>query len=166
MNAGRMDRVKPSPSVVETVRREKIRHIMGEAKVVVGPTTTVETVVAAMKEMHSTCAIVADESGVCGIFTERDYLDQIAGSLESLDRPIAEFMSADPRTLRPDDTLEQLFDIIVEGGYRHLPVVEDDACQGVVTAMDIVKYISDHFPAEVYNLPPNIDQVMSRVEGG
>jgi CBS domain-containing protein len=166
MDAGHVDHVKPSVSVIETVRTEKIRRVMGEPRVMVGPTTTVETAVAAMKEMGSSCAIVADESGVRGIFTERDYLDKIAGSLENLARPIADFMSAEPRTLRPDDTLEDLFGVIVEGGYRHLPVVEDDVCLGVVSAMDIVKYISDLFPAEVYNLPPNVDQVMSQVEGG
>ena len=45
---------------------------------------------------------------------------------------------------------------MAEGGYRHLPIV-DDAGQpkGVVAVHGIVHYLVDHFPETVYNLPPN-----------
>jgi CBS domain-containing protein len=100
-----------------------------------------------------------------GVFTERDYLDRIAGSPELLSEPISTFMSADPDVLAPQATLAELLELIVRRGRRHLPVVEDKEPVGLVAARDIVKYIADLFPTEVYNLPPRLDQIISKVDG-
>ena len=42
-----------------------------------------------------------------------------------------------------------------EGGYRHLPVVVDDRPVGILSVKRIVHYLVEHFPATVYNLPPD-----------
>ncbi|MBY0458338.1 MAG: CBS domain-containing protein, partial [Gemmataceae bacterium] len=53
-----------------------------------------------------------------------------------------------------------------KGGYRHVPVVdEDNRPVGVLSAKRIVHYLVEHFPATVYNLPPDPDRVPDTAEG-
>jgi CBS domain-containing protein len=118
-----------------------------------------------MRSRRKSCALVCDDDELVGIFTERDYLDRVAGSPERLHETVAKHMSKNPVSLSPNAGLGELLRIIVGRGFRHLPVVEDSTVVGVVAAQDIVKYIAELFPAEVYNLPPQLDQVMPHGEG-
>jgi predicted transcriptional regulator len=44
------------------------------------------------------------------------------------------------------------------GGYRHLPVVDENRRPvGMLSAKRIVSYLVEHFPATVFNLPPDPD---------
>ncbi len=41
------------------------------------------------------------------------------------------------------------------GGYRHLPVVdENNRPTGVLSVKRIIHYLAEHYPTAVYNLPP------------
>jgi len=43
-----------------------------------------------------------------------------------------------------------------EGGYRHLPVVDETGrTLGVLSVKRIVHYLVEHFPSTIYNLPPD-----------
>ena len=84
----------------------------------------------------------------------------------SLEQPVDEFMTSKPQSIGSDRSIAEALDLIIEGGYRHLPVVENDKVVGVLTSLGIVKYIAELFPTEVYNLPPRPDQVMHQAEGG
>jgi CBS domain-containing protein len=152
-------------SLVAKIAAEPIRALMSPEPVVVRPQTKLLSVLEEMRRQRSSCALVCDGDRLVGIFTERDYLDRVAGSPERLHETVAEHMSKDPVSLAPGASLGELLRIIVRRGFRHLPVVADEKVVGVVAAQDIVKYIAELFPAEVYNLPPQLDQVMPRVEG-
>jgi len=53
-----------------------------------------------------------------------------------------------------------------EGGYRHLPVVDVTGKPlGVLSVKRIVHYLAEHFPATVYNLPPDPSSVPQSAEG-
>ena len=73
-------------------------------------------------------------------------------------------MSPDPRSLDADAPISAAIRWMTRRGYRHLPVVEGGegpsagALVGVVSAGDLIDYLADHFPTEVYNLPPAQDQ--------
>ena len=104
---------------------------------------------------------------VVGIFTQRDVLNRIA--LECLDpgTPVSEVMSDRPVTIGLDQDLADAIQAMVEGAYRHIPVVDNAGNQvGLLSSRVILRHIADHFPEEVLNLPPMLDQVMSRPEGG
>ena len=48
--------------------------------------------------------------------------------------------------------------MMAEGGYRHLPIVDQDQKPtGVLAVHGIVHYLVDHFPETVYNLPPDTE---------
>ena len=52
-----------------------------------------------------------------------------------------------------------------EGGYRHLPVVDERGPVGVLSVKRIVHYLVEHFPTTVYNLPPDPAVVPQQAEG-
>jgi hypothetical protein len=53
-----------------------------------------------------------------------------------------------------------------EGGYRHLPVVDESSrVVGILSVKRIVHYLVEHFPNTVYNLPPDPNAVQQQREG-
>jgi len=156
----------PEPQLKQILSSEKVRHVMRREPFTVSLHSPVGEAVEGIKARPTNYALVVDGESLAGIFTERDYLDKIVGNGISLERPVDEFMTKEPRCIGPDDSILHALDLIVEGGYRHIPVVENDKLVGVLTALSIVRYIAELFPTEVYNLPPRPDQVMSQAEGG
>ena len=72
-----------------------------------------------------------------------------------------------PCTLSPNAKVGDAIRLMTEGGYRHIPLVEEDGrSRGLVSARDVVRFIADHFPTEVYNLPPGFRQRIRTCEGG
>ena len=47
-------------------------------------------------------------------------------------------MTQNVETVGPDDSVEDCMKIVVEKGFRHLPVIEDDELIGVVSANDLL----------------------------
>ncbi len=154
------------PQLKQILSSEQVRHVMRREPFTVALHSPVQEAVEGIKARPTNYALVVDGERLLGIFTERDYLDKIAGNGVSLKRPVDEFMTKEPRCIGPNDSILQALDLIVEGGYRHIPVVENHKLVGVLTALGIVKYIAELFPTEVYNLPPHLGQVMSQAEGG
>jgi CBS domain-containing protein len=65
-------------------------------------------------------------------------------------------MSSRPATIPSTATVGDAIRVMSEGGYRHLPIVDDSGKPtGVVAVHGIVRYLVDHFPETVYNLPPD-----------
>jgi CBS domain-containing protein len=161
------DRTAPNPRqpLARRIGSEPIKSLMQSDPLVVGRQEPVAAVLVQMRERKVSCALVCEGDRLVGIFTERDYLDRIAGSPELLAQPITDFMSPDPDALQPSASLAELLELIVRRGRRHLPVVQSKRLVGLVAARDIVKYIADLFPTEVYNLPPRLDQIISEVDG-
>ena len=167
----KQDQARP----VETMLKEaRLRHVNRSDPVVVKPGTPMREVISLMQETQSGGVLVVGPSGgLSGIFTERDYLDRFAlggGGAQgapSLETPIERFMTASPRTLSPDHPLGDAIRWMIEGGYRHIPLVEDGGkVFGLVSAGDVVQFIAEYFPTEVYNLPPRLHQNIRTLDGG
>ena len=78
-------------------------------------------------------------------------------------------MTADLKTLGRKEALGTAIHLMTGGGYRHLPLVDEDGrLAGVVSARDLILYLAELFPMEVYNLPPSPhqDQQIDSREGG
>ncbi|MCS6864496.1 MAG: CBS domain-containing protein [Gemmataceae bacterium] len=76
-----------------------------------------------------------------GILTERDFLTKIAGQPDYHTRPVSEFMTPQPETVRPTDILALALSKMDAGGYRHLPVVDGDQPVGMISVRDILRHI-------------------------
>lgn len=86
-----------------------------------------------------------------GIFSERDYLIKVAGEgLESNSLRLKEVMTARPKTVLESATISLAFNLLSEGGFRHLPVVDElEELKGVVTIRNFMSYLSHEIMAEL-----------------
>ncbi len=55
---------------------------------------------------------------------------------------VAEVMTADPVTLRPNDTIGQAEDVMDEQGFRQIPIVTGKELVGILTDRDIRSFLS------------------------
>jgi CBS domain-containing protein len=120
-----------------------------------------------MNESGVGCVLVEDNGRLCGIFTERDVLTKVVGQPVDLDRePVERFMTPDPECLSPDDRVSYALNKMAVGGFRHIPLVDDEGRPaGVVSMRNIVDYMVELFRTEVLNLPPLPRQVSRAREG-
>jgi CBS domain-containing protein len=121
---------------------------------------------AAMREGRGEAVMICDGQRLRGILTERDVLRRVLGHDVDPGRPVDEFMTADPDTLRPDATLLQAMQMMERGGYRNLPLVDEEGnLVGLLRQQDLLEYIAEAFPQEILNLPPRPHQLMEEPEG-
>lgn len=119
-----------------------------------------------MRDHGRGCVLVCEGDRLCGILTERDVLTRILASGGNLDAPIASYMTRDPVTIRRSDRIASVLRLMLDGGYRHLPIVNDRGVPlGVVSVKGLIHYLVEHFPAAVYNLPPSPGSTQQNREG-
>ncbi len=132
----------------------------------VQPTQTVAEAVALMRREGVGCLLVVHGQRVVGIFTERDLMRRVLAAGKPLSISIASCMTPNPVSVHPKDSIGAAVKRMEEGGYRHLPVVDESGRPlGVLSVKRIVHYLVDHFPETVHNLPPNPGGVSLEREG-
>lgn len=128
-----------------------------------------DTVARAVEEMRAGnvgCLLVTERGRLLGVFTERDLLTRVLAPGRPLSAPIRLFVTAPPVTVSPRDPVRTAIKRMQKGGYRHLPVVDEGGRPvGVLSARRVVHYLVEHFPALVFNLPPDPDRYPETAEG-
>lgn len=133
----------------------------------ISPDTPLSEVYRRFDEQRHGAAMVCDGEQVVGVFTQRDVLYRTALEEMAPDTPVADVMSKAPATVRPEQRLAEAIRVMVEGGYRHMPVVDGEGRQlGLLSSRVILKFIADHYPEATLNLPPRLHQVAALPEGG
>src|SRR5271169_1512461 len=76
---------------------------------------------------------------LAGMFSERDIMNRVvAVGRTPGSTSVAEVMTANPRAVAADETVEECLFIMREFGFRHLPIVEGKELKGLVSLRDIV----------------------------
>ncbi len=70
-----------------------------------------------------------------GIFTGRDAVKALAEGIDPA-TPLADAMTPDPVTLTPGHTAIEALRLMRDGGFRHVPVLQDGTVVGVVSRGD------------------------------
>ena len=89
---------------------------------------------------HNIGALPVMRNGeLAGIFSERDIMNRVVavGRLPGT-TAVAEVMTANPRAVPADETVEECLFIMREFGFRHLPIVDGKELKGVVSLRDIL----------------------------
>jgi CBS domain-containing protein len=85
---------------------------------------------------------VLSGDSVSGILTERDVLRAVAqGGVEGTN--VAAWMTRDPETVDADESTRQAASIMIHGGFRHLPVLNDGKPVGIVSIRDLMRVVVD-----------------------
>ena len=154
-------------SIKTVALKEKLGHIDNLVNpIVVEESSRYEDILKQMAQKDRGSVIVTRKGKVVGVFTERDILNKHI--LENLPAatPISKIMTQNPITITADDTLGRAVELMHAKGVRNLPLVDAQGQpKAIVTVGRVIRYLADHFPAEVVNLPPVLNQVSSHPEG-
>lgn len=132
----------------------------------IGPEQAVAEAVALMRQERVGCILVCEDDRLVGIFTERDLMRRVLAAGKPLTLPVAECMTPNPVSVHRKEPIGAAVRRMEEGGYRHLPVVDEGGrVVGVLSVKRIVHYLVEHFPATIYNLPPDPGVVQHEREG-
>jgi CBS domain-containing protein len=147
-----------------------VREYMDPDPPTVTPDATVEEVARLLGENELPGVAVVDADGrVVGVVTENDlvigdeegdlhiphYIELFGGLVflepfrrfeQRMKKAVAataeQMMTADPRTVGPDDDVHEAAHVIVETGHNRIPVVEGGRLVGVISRADVVRALA------------------------
>lgn len=164
------ERAQPPRTLGSHTLRVPISTLGLGKPVAVTANATIHDAIEAMQKGRFGAVLVTGGDGkVAGIFTERDVLMKLAGKGKDWKAErVDAWMTAKPETLPVDASLAFALNMMTEGGYRHVPLVDADQKPVAVLSMkDVVRYICSFFEKEVKNLPPRPNLVdPTKKEGG
>lgn len=124
-----------------------IRQFIADQQIFTAPKgATVRDAAQLMKESHVGAVMVVELGRLVGIFTERDAVFRvIAQGRDVQTTTLAEVMTPQPLTLHPDKPLGHALHLMYEGGFRHVPVVENGRPVGMISARDALELEAAEF---------------------
>jgi CBS domain-containing protein len=97
-----------------------------------------------MMEHHIGALPVLRNGEIVGIFSERDIMNRVValGRMPGTTK-VSEVMTANPKAIGVDETIENCLFLMREFGFRHLPITDGKQLKGLVSLRDILlRYVS------------------------
>jgi CBS domain-containing protein len=108
----------------------------------IGPDATVFEALQLMAEKNAGALVVLAGDELAGIISERDYARSVVlKDRSSKTTPVREIMSTKVVAIHPDQTLEECMALMTEKHIRHLPVLDGNQLNGVISIGDVVKHL-------------------------
>ena len=118
----------------------QVRDGMSSVVLTVGPGHTLHEAARLMADRNVGAAIVMDPDGPGpGIVTERDILRSVAAGENPTTERVCDHLTDELICAAPDWSLEQAADAMLDGGFRHLLVVNGAELEGILSVRDIVR---------------------------
>ena len=120
-----------------------VGEIMTSDVLTVDPSDTIGETAQKMVERGVSSAVVSDYGNLVGIVTERDLTRAVAGRVHSSEARVREWMTSDPITLERHATADEAAKIMLDNGFRHVPIVEDGRAVGIVSIRDVARWSTE-----------------------
>jgi CBS domain-containing protein len=118
------------PTIAEVMRSEFIE---------VAPEDTLGEVADRMNALNVGAVVVKDFGRLIGILTERDLLKAMAARVHTSEARVRQWMTENPITASADTDVEEAARVMLENGFRHLPVLDGNGqVAGVVSLRRVV----------------------------
>jgi CBS domain-containing protein len=119
----------------------------------IAPDATVYDAISLMAERNVGAVIVLEDRSLVGIVSERDYARKIILlDRSSRETPVSDIMTSRVETVSPSDSIDRCMELMTDGRFRHLPVVDDGVVVGVVSIGDVVKAVIERQQALIGDL--------------
>lgn len=124
------------------------------------PSASIGEVVRILAARRIGAVLVIDASGqLLGILSERDIVQSLAErGAGTLEMTAAELMTSDVQTAAPSTTVAEVMEMMTDGRFRHIPVMEDARLVGLVSIGDVVK-------AKIGEAEQEVDSLRAYVAG-
>jgi len=120
-----------------------LADLMTSDVLTVAPEDTIGEAAQKMVDREVSSAAVSDYGRLIGILTERDLTRAVAGRTHSSEARVREWMTSDPITLPPSASPSQAAEIMLDRGFRHIPVVEGERAIGIVSIRDVARWSTE-----------------------
>ncbi len=108
----------------------------------VDPENSVYDAIKLMADKGVGCLLVMDGEKLLGIVTERDYARKvILENKSSKKTPVKDLMTVDVICVGPTQNVQECMALMTNGRMRHLPVVDGERVEGLISIGDLVKAI-------------------------
>src|SRR5258708_21473706 len=115
----------------------------GKAVTMPATATVAEAIQTMLTQNIGALLVVGADGKLVGIFSERDLLKKVAGKeADYAARPVRQYMTANPQTVRESDMLGFALHNMDVGGYRHLPVMKDGQPFAMISVRDMLRHIT------------------------
>lgn len=110
----------------------------------VSPETLVEDAASVMLDGEVSSVMVVDaDNQLRGILTTTDFVGIVSTSQPKAETTVERYMTTDVITMTVNDSIGDVADVMIEGGFHHVPVVSDtDGVIGMITTSDLTEYVS------------------------
>ena len=116
-----------------------IAAVMRSEFIEVAPEDTLGEVAERMTALDVGAVVVKDFGRLIGILTERDLLKAMAARVHTSEARVRQWMTENPITTTLDTDVDEAARVMLENGFRHLPVLDDSGqVAGVVSLRRVV----------------------------
>jgi CBS domain-containing protein len=115
-------------------------EVMTTDVLTVEPSDTIGEAAQKMTERGVGAVVVSDFGRMIGIFTERDVMRAVAGRVHSSEARVREWMTPDPVTMTEEMSVDDAGNVMIERGFRHIPVVSGERAVGIVSIRDVAEW--------------------------
>ena len=119
-----------------------LRELVKDRKVYsVEATRTVLEAARFMMEHNIGALPVVRNGEVAGILSERDIMNRVvAVGRTPGTTAVSEVMTANPRAVASDESIEECLFIMREFGFRHLPIIDGRELKGLISLRDVLMH--------------------------
>ena len=115
----------------------KVREAMSHVLLTATADTTIAAAASLMAQRRVGSALVMEGGRLAGIFTERDIVKALSQDGSATNQAIGHWMTRGPQTVSPEATIEEAQRRMLDGSFRHLPVVDGGELVGMLSLRDI-----------------------------
>jgi CBS domain-containing protein len=146
---------------------DKIRALKLPRPLTVESGTSVREVIHKVQREGSGYVLVSKNGRPIGIMTERDVLMKVVARDVDYEEPVDGFMTPEPLTLTPDNTIGEAISLMNEHGFRNVPIINPSTGEAIslFRIQDVIDYLAEAYPEKVLNLPPRPHQLLRTPEG-
>ncbi len=113
----------------------------GSAVVSIDPQASVAEAAAVLAEKRIGSLLILEGDSIAGILSERDIVRALArqgaGCLEG---PVSQLMTARVVTCSPAQSISDVMEMMTQGRFRHVPVLDGGRLAGMISIGDVVKW--------------------------
>lgn len=117
----------------------RVSEAMSRQLTTTGPETSIAEAASLMSQRKVGSTLVVKGDQLVGIFTERDIVRSVSHDAGAMRESLEHWMTRRPKTISSDAELEQALKVMIDGHFRHLPVVEGGRLVGMLSMRDVSK---------------------------
>ena len=113
-----------------------VEKTMSTRLLTIEPSQALQEAAHQMADRRVGAILVTEGNKLVGILTERDVLRAVGkGTIEG---SVADWMTRDPMTVGPEATNGEAAMLMIHGGFRHVPICDQDELVGIVSIRDLM----------------------------